>query len=358
MKLNSAVPLNRNMRTTRFAFAIAALLLGLGSAFGADEGFTKDVPNSADHPALKRLKGSVIVSYEKQAFGEQCIALEKVVFDYDAQKIQPFKQEIVEGPQTRILYRAPKNASTLEVLRQYQNDLKAAGFEVLFEGMGGTEDMSTIDNGYDRFLKNVYQNHGLPGEIYQPLSLNQDSRYTALRKSSGAGKTYVSIFAVSNTEWHDAFGTEKGQVLALVTITEQKGMANRMVKVSAAEMETSLSKSGRIALYGIYFDTNKAEVKPDSGEALTEIGNLMKSDPALKVLIVGHTDSIGGFEMNKTLSQRRAEAVAAALTTSYGIAAQRLFPVGVSFAAPVESNENEEGRAKNRRVELVKIVEK
>ncbi|MGI8819355.1 MAG: OmpA family protein [Chthoniobacterales bacterium] len=344
------------MRTTRFASATAALLLGLGSAFGADEDFTKDVPNSADHPALKRLKDSVIVFYEKQAFNEQCVALEKVVFDYDTQKFLPFKQEIVEGPQTRILYRAPKNASTLEVLRQYQADLKEQGFENLFEGKGGTD--STLDNGYDRFLKQVYQSHGLPGKIYTTLSLNNDFRYTALRKSSGAGKTYVSIFAVSNTEWHDEFGTEKGQVLALVTITEQKGMADRMVKVSAAEMETSLSKSGRIALYGIYFDFNKAEVKPDSGEALAEIGNLMKSDPALKVLIVGHTDSIGGFEMNKTLSQRRAEAVVGALTTSYGIAAQRLFPVGVSFAAPVESNENEEGRAKNRRVELVKIVEK
>jgi len=346
------------MRTTRFASATVALLLGLGSAFGAEEDFTKDVPKSADHPALKRLKDSIIVFYEKQNFAEQCIALEKVVFDYDGQKMLPFKQEIVEGPQTRILYRAPKNASTLEVLRQYQNDLKAAGFEVLFEGKGGPESMSTIDNGYGRFLENVYKNHGLPTDIYTPLSLNDDSRYAALRKSSGAGKTYVSIFAVSNTTWPNEFGGEKGQVLALVTITEQKGMADRMVKVSAAEMETSLTKSGRIALYGINFDFNKAEVKPDSGEALAEIGNLMKSDPALKVLIVGHTDSIGGFEMNKTLSQRRAEAVVSALTTSYGIAAQRLFPVGVSFAAPVESNESEEGRAKNRRVELVKIVEK
>ncbi|MEP6809084.1 MAG: OmpA family protein [Chthoniobacterales bacterium] len=355
------------MRTTRFASAqpfwksfapFIALLFGLGSAFGATDDFTKDVPQSADHPALKRINGSVIVSYAKQAFGEQCIALDKVIFDYDEQKILPFKQEIVEGPQTRILYRAPKNASTLEVIRQYQNDLKATGFEVLFEGKGGTSSTSTFDNGYDRFLKNVYDSHGLPGEIYQPLSLNQDARYTALRKSSGAGKTYVSVFAVSNTEWHDAFGTEKGQVLALVTITEQKGMADRMVKVSAAEMETSLSKSGRIALYGIYFDFNKAEVKPDSAEALAEIDSLMKSDPALKVLVVGHTDSIGGFEMNKTLSQRRAEAVVSVLTANYGIAAPRLFPVGVSFAAPIESNETEEGRAKNRRVELVKIVEK
>ena len=134
-------------------------------------------------------------------------------------------------------------------------------------------------------------------------------------------------------------------------------MKDRMVKVTASEMDKSLSKSGRIALYGINFDFNKTEVKPDSAEALAEIGTLMKSNPALKVLIVGHTDSIGGFDMNKALSQRRAEAVVAALTSRFEVASNRLFPVGVSFAAPLESNESETGRAKNRRVELVKIVE-
>ena len=72
-------------------------------------------------------------------------------------------------------------------------------------------------------------------------------------------------------------------------------MADRMVKVTAAEMKDSLSESGRIALYGIYFDFNKAEVRADSKDALTEIRSLMESNPALKVLVVGHTDSIGGF---------------------------------------------------------------
>ena len=354
-RLSHAVNARPGSRPRLAATIIMASILGVAGAF-ADDDFTKDQPNAADHPVLKRMEGSVIVSFEKKAFSEQCIALEKVVFDYDAQKIIPFKHEMVEGPQTRILYRAPKNASTLEVLRQYQSDLKAGGFEVVFEGKGG--DASTLDDGYSRFLSEVYKNHGLPSEIYTPLSLNDDFRYTALEKSGEMGKTYVSVFAVANTDWPDAFGTEKGQVLALVTITEKKGMTARMVKVTAAEMNTSLSKSGRIALYGINFDFNKAEVKPDSAEALTEIGTLMQENPALKVLIVGHTDSIGGFEMNKTLSQRRAEAVVAALKSLFGIGADRLFPVGVSFAAPVESNESEAGRAKNRRVELVKIVEK
>ncbi|MES2981562.1 MAG: OmpA family protein [Verrucomicrobiota bacterium] len=331
-------------------------LFAAGCLFG-EEDFTKDKPGSADHPALKRMEGSVIVFHEKKAFAEQCVALERVVFDYAGQKILPFKHEMVEGPQTQILYRAPANAGTLEVLRQYQVDLKAGGFESLFEGKGGDESESTLDNGYDRFLSQVYKSHGLPEKIYTPLSLNKDFRYAAFSKSTDVGQTFVTIFTASNTDWPGAFGTEKGQVLTLVMITEKKGMVDRMVKVTASEMDKSLTASGRIALYGINFDFNKAEVRTDSTEALTEIGSLMKANPALKILVVGHTDSIGGFETNKSLSQRRAEAVVSALTDRFGVAKDRLFPVGVAFAAPLESNESEGGRAKNRRVELVKIVE-
>ncbi len=339
------------------AALLLASLLSLGGAFAEDD-YSKDQPNSADHPALKRIEGSVIVAFQKKAFDENCVALEKVVFDYNTQKILPFKQELVEGARTQILYRAPKNVSTLEVMRQYQADLKASGFEILFEGKGGDESTSTLDNGYSRFLDQVYKSHGLPEKIFTALSLNHDFRYSALKKTSEAGDIYVTIYAAANSEWPDAYGTEKNQVLALVTISDKKAMNDRMVKVTASEMQTSLSKSGRIALYGIYFDFNKSVVKDDSKDALGEIGKLMQENPALKVLVVGHTDSIGGFESNKALSQCRAEAVVAALTSGYGIAAQRLFPVGVSFAAPVDTNETEAGRAKNRRVELVKIVEK
>lgn len=333
---------------------LLAVTLGVSGLKAADD-YSKDQPGSADHPALKRIEGSVIVWFEKKAFSEQCVALAKVAFDGESGEIVPFKQAIVEGPQTRILYRAPNDAAPLEVLRQYQADLKASGFENLFEGKGGHD--STLDDGNNQFLQQVYQKHGLPDQIYNAISLGGDYRYAAFRKSTDAGDTYITIFAEGDSEY-SAFGAENGQALVLVTVTETKGMADRMVKVSASEMEKSLSQSGRIALYGIYFDSDRSEVKPDSKEALTEIASLMKSNGALKVLIVGHTDSIGGFDANKALSERRAKAVVAALSSQYGVESQRMSPTGVSFAAPLESNESEAGRAKNRRVELVKIVEK
>jgi outer membrane protein OmpA-like peptidoglycan-associated protein len=108
-----------------------------------------------------------------------------------------------------------------------------------------------------------------------------------------------------------------------------------------------------VALYGIYFDSGKADVKPESAETLEQIAKFLTNSPDLQVLVVGHTDNAGSFESNMDLSKSRAEAVVRALTSTYGVDAARLMPVGVSFAAPVATNATEEGRAKNRRVELV-----
>ena len=109
-----------------------------------------------------------------------------------------------------------------------------------------------------------------------------------------------------------------------------------------------------MAVYGIYFDTGKATLKPESDAALAEIAKLLTADTALKLNVVGHTDNAGSLDANMKLSQARAEAVAKALTRRHGIAASRLKSFGVASLAPVASNDSEDGRAKNRRVELVK----
>ena len=116
-----------------------------------------------------------------------------------------------------------------------------------------------------------------------------------------------------------------------------------------------IDATGRIALYGILFDFNKTDLKPESKATLDQIAKLLADDPSLKLLVVGHTDNVGAFEFNRDLSARRAAAVVAALMAQYGIPKERLFPFGVAFASPIASNTTEEGRAKNRRVELVKF---
>lgn len=146
---------------------------------------------------------------------------------------------------------------------------------------------------------------------------------------------------------------EKGNSMIWLRIIEKTAMQQHIV-ADAASFGNDLKSTGHAAVYGIYFDTGKSEVKPESGAALEEIAKLLKADAGLKVYVVGHTDNVGGMDYNMKLSQGRAEAVVNALVGKYGIAAARLKAYGFAFLAPVTSNDTEEGRAKNRRVELVK----
>jgi outer membrane protein OmpA-like peptidoglycan-associated protein len=118
-------------------------------------------------------------------------------------------------------------------------------------------------------------------------------------------------------------------------------------------MAKGLGETGHIALYGLYFDTDKAVIKPESRPTLDQIAKLLSGHPGLNVYIVGHTDSQGKPAYNLDLSRRRAEAVAEDLARNYGIAKTRLSTAGVGLLAPVGSNATEAGRALNRRVELV-----
>lgn len=138
----------------------------------------------------------------------------------------------------------------------------------------------------------------------------------------------------------------------LLQLIEVERMAQTMVKVEAAQMAKDITQTGRVVLYGIYFDFDKADVKPESDATLVEIAKL-HNDAALRLFVVGHTDGQGTAEYNQGLSQRRAEAVVQTLASRHGVAAARLTGVGVGMYAPVASNATEDGRTKNRRVELV-----
>jgi len=134
----------------------------------------------------------------------------------------------------------------------------------------------------------------------------------------------------------------------------EKGAMKQDVVADAAALANGIQADGKVMVYGIAFDTGKAEVKPESAATLAEIAKMLKADAALKLHVVGHTDNVAGFELNMKLSQARAEAVVQALVAKHSIGAARLKASGVGPLAPVASNATEEGRAKNRRVELVR----
>jgi outer membrane protein OmpA-like peptidoglycan-associated protein len=154
------------------------------------------------------------------------------------------------------------------------------------------------------------------------------------------GKTYVMI----QVDW----GLTYSETILTQTQLKQEVVAD------AAALDSGLAANGHMVVNGILFDTAKADLKPESNAALEQVSKMLKQDPKMKVYVVGHTDNVGGLASNIDLSKRRAAAVVQALTSQYGVAADRLAPFGAGPYAPVASNDTDDGRSLNRRVELVK----
>jgi outer membrane protein OmpA-like peptidoglycan-associated protein len=329
----------------KFILLSALFLINTGLALSA----TGDVAGSKDNPLLKRYEGSVIIKYDYKAFDEYTVPLGP------AQDNKQLTQSMcIEGEVTRLTYKVPVGRSPLEVTRNYENELKAAGYEVLFAG--AKEELGK----YGHFAEAAgYETLVLGSEPARPFHGNEENqRFLAARLSRPEGDVNVVLYAVSlqPSPLLNALkqrGLEQDQTVIQTDIIVSKPMESKMVTVKSEEMAKQISSKGSVALYGIYFDFNKADIKPESRPTIEQIAMLLKAQPKLKLLVVGHTDNVGTFPFNLDLSQRRANAVVIELVSTYGIDKDRLTPFGVSFASPVASNKTDEGRAKNRRVELV-----
>jgi outer membrane protein OmpA-like peptidoglycan-associated protein len=170
-------------------------------------------------------------------------------------------------------------------------------------------------------------------------------------EGSNPGQVYLKVIKDNMEIWAEVRCFNGGAVYRL-TIIEKQAMKQDVV-ANAETLAGDINTSGKVAVYGIYFDTNKAEIKPESDPTLKEIAKLMTNNSGLKLYVVGHTDNVGELNYNMKLSQQRAEAVVQALVSKYAVPANRLKGQGVGPLAPVASNKTEEGKAKNRRVELV-----
>ncbi len=321
--------------------------------------YAADTPGSADHPMLKRVSGSEIIWAKVAKFDEMPIALERVEFDYNAGKFKETRKEVLEGARTTLYYRLTGDVSTLEAIRQYEGDLKAnGGFSVLF-----TAANDQLDDGYNRFVEQLFpQAMKTTGLQYLHQFNHDEQRYAVLKgKGKNGGDVYVSLYAfvlkdlsTGVDQLVEDHRLEKGQAVVRVDVLEIAPMETRMEVVKAQEITSALDTAGRMAIYGVWFDTDKAEIKPESAESLAEMAKAITSGGG-RYLIVGHTDNQGDYAHNQALSLRRAKAVTAALTSQYGVEAANVIAVGVGMAAPVASNGDEAGRAKNRRVEIVKM---
>lgn len=327
---------------------------------------TADKKGSKDNPLMKRYEGSFIVAYEHKSYDELSLPLSKLeqvtekTDSHNNRFYEPKQKKSLEGERTRIVYLIPADRSPLEVMRNYQQEIQNKSGKFLYEckadECGGDAERSSHGGGGDMSLSMyLYPAERIQDADFSNGSCAQtsdivDQRYSAAELPSDGAYVSVLTYTMHDDLYCKAFD---GRTIAVVDMIQSKSREQKMVTVNASEMATKIASSGSVALYGIYFDFNKADLKPESDATLEQIGQLLKNDTALKLLVVGHTDNVGTFDFNMNLSQRRAAAVVAALTTKYSVARNRLTAVGVSFAAPVASNKTDEGRAKNRRVELV-----
>jgi len=329
--------IERSRRAASAAGAVLLLALPLAATAAANY---KGKPGTKDYPLISRYQGSALAN-------SGVINFEHVDFN-----VAPGRKEAVEGKVFNYYYVGPKDRSDLEVFRNYRQALESGGFKVLFScedapkcaalqlgehAAKWTNDPRSFEGGYSPIT-------------YLEQSGNYPPRYLAARLARPEGDVTVVLTTVppSSTQIDAGVGAP-----TFLQVIESKPMETGKVTVSADALDKGLSTEGRIALYGIYFDTGKAEIKPESTAQLDEMAKYLTANKASRVYIVGHTDNQGSLETNLTLSKQRAEAVTAALAGTYKIDAKRLQARGVASLSPVASNAGDAGRAKNRRVEMV-----
>lgn len=302
--------------------AWVAITVGGGVAVASEKG--------QDHPAVSRYPGSVLKDYDFKEFEQGQLILSKPYYkgsNYVADKVLP-----VEGAVTYLHYEIDTSVSAFQVFRNYQSALRRSGFKELFV----CERPCIADNLGS--LRTLLQAR----DLY--LNGHQDIQYLSAQR----GTTYVSLAV-------NSFGSGSSTNAWLFVIDKGSLDDGKMAVTGDSPIAKALASDGRVDLYGFYFDTGKAKLQPSSEKTLAELGQVLKDNPSLNIQVIGHTDNVGGDDANLALSQARAQSVAAALVSQKGIAAGRVQSLGLGASQPVAPNTNEDGRARNRRVEIVAL---
>ena len=308
-----------------------------------------DVPDSHDVAFLKRFQGASMIGYVTRPYDKLSF------FDSTGGAVDKDKRTL-EGATTRIVYRVPVGHSALEVFRNYEDLVGSAG-------LARTSEIACAPG---QQVSAVIFNQSPIGKLTGVFQLNStfEAPFCYFTAQGVANGQSIPL-GVSVAEKHGVLSAtsadgkdmtyKDGEVVVLVDLLVAKPLQDHMVTVKAAEMADALASKGVVDLYGILFDTDRTEVKPDSAATLGEVASLMKIDRSLRLEVSGHTDNSGAADHNLKLSQGRADAVVAALVGQYGIDRSRLVAKGYGSGKPVAANDSPANMAKNRRVELRKI---
>ncbi len=256
-------------------------------------GNASDVKGAKDHPFVTRMPDFYIGAYEK--------------IDFDSYSFKTKNGSVdVEGRRYIIDYRLQKDSKTpsnLQIIRNYISAIEKAGGILKYKS-----------------------------SYYAVFLVDRDGKETWIKvEPATKGGRYI------------------------LTIVEKEIM-EQQVTADAKAMQKDIVESGHVAIYGIYFDSGKSNIKPESKPSFEEIATLMKNNSDLNIYVIGHTDMAGELQRNMDLSISRAKSVVLELTQKYNISPSRLTAKGVGPLCPVASNNSNNGRKKNRRVELVEQI--
>ncbi|MDP5136378.1 OmpA family protein [Rheinheimera baltica] len=309
----------------------------LSNSPGSSPAATSLGPDSAkggDHPLISRYAGAKLTHRTDTEYTE--VRLPTGIANNNKQ----VPHLTLAGKSTLLHYEASKDQSTLQVFRNYQQALKDAGFNILFScehQSCGDEQRKLLWQGspdWNRF-KSYLSNSNDKDDDYRMLTahktVNKQDIYLSIYVLKASGSTNVNIA-------HD--------------IVELSSMQTNRVSIDTAYLQNELSRSGKVVLHGLHFATDSASLLAESDTALAVITDYLKTHPSQQFYVVGHTDNSGSHSHNIQLSKARANSVLQALIKQ-GISTERLLAEGVGAMSPQQHNANTEGKAANRRVELV-----
>lgn len=295
----------------RISVVIAAVWLIAAAPVLAQQ----DQEGCKDHPLFTRFPNTYLAGCQTLQFDLRAFPTGPADQDGNTKPAE------VEGPVQWLDYQLNDGAtppSGLQIMRNFENAAKKAG--------------GTIEGQYPGWCKANYDSERMP------RMGNSCTSYALTMKFVHGGKETWAFLQAGGDDGH-----------YLLTISEREAMKQ---DIAVTEMADRLTKDGFVSLY-INFDTGKATIKPDSAQTLDDAAAALKAAADLKIEVAGHTDNVGAPDANLKLSQERAQAVMAALVER-GVKAERLTAKGYGQTTPIADNRTEDGRAKNRRVELVK----
>lgn len=315
---------------------LAVVTLMISTNLFAQE--TKDIVNATDNPLLSRYSNSFIV-YHSNTKWENYILPTSKIKNKGGEKDWDKKLDL-EGKVDRLQYTIDKENSASLIYANYLSALKKSNWEILFSGSGNNE---LGNESYEWQFYMFQEGLGLDDKFGSKYDFRGDDyAYISAKFEDNDTSYYAMIYIIEKDEF-----TMINQDIITVNIPN-------IGLVTAKLLTERIDKKGHLTLDGIFFETGSAKLTEKSAIALKNIAEYLNSNKTQKYFIVGHTDNVGNFELNMILSENRAKAVMNDLISNYKIDVNQLKSYGVANLLPMVSNNTEKGKAKNRRVEIVK----